>query len=365
MVAIAREQENTQSLINWYTTVNGVLTDMYEIGFQIYDATAGLPGTQIFPATPGDWEDVTNAPGRFSTGSYYAYDNGNAKGWTPSAGANLGTWKICWQWKRTASSPYQQGSEEFEMLSASAGSTTDTYCSVQDIRDHGITVAMASDEEIRTQLLLWQAVLDRACRQWFNPRALTIRVDGNDSYMMFFGIPIITMDYIRINNDENDLSTSYYQVYNSRTYPDDRRNPRVRLVQGWEYRDIFTHPDTVALKFRKGARNQLFSGTFGFVEEDGTTPLPIKRALCKLVIEKLGQPLVGDPSGSTPAIPPVLGPLLEEETDDHRMKWGAVGGGTAARKPGLSGITSDPEILDIIKLYKAPIGIATPASWSY
>ena len=365
MVAIAREQENTPSILNWYTTVNGILTDMHEMAFKILDITGGLPGTQIFPAVEGNYEDVTAAPGRFTTGSYYAYDNGNLQGWTPSAGANLGTWKICWRWKRTSSSPYQEDAEEFEMLSASAGSTVDTYCSLADIRSHGITVDMADDDTVRAYLQLWQAVLDRACRQWFTPQALTLRLDGNDSYTMHFGIPIIAIDYIKINNDTNELDANLYHVYNSRTYPDDRRNPRISLVQSWEYRDIYSHPDTATLKFRRGARNQEVKGTFGFTEADGTVPLPIKRALCKLVIEKLAAPLVVDPTATLPTIPPVLGPLIEEETDDHRMKWGAVGGGTVQRKPGLSGITRDPEILDIIKLYKAPLGVATPAAWSY
>ena len=136
-------------------------------------------------------------------------------------------------------------------------------------------------------------------------------------------------------------------------------------MQGSEYQSIYTAPSTVVLKFRKGAKNQAVKGTFGFTEEDGTVPKLIKRALCKLVVEKLGSPLVVDPTSPGPALPPILGTLLEEETDDHRVKYGAVGGGTSARKPGLSGITSDPEILDIIKLYRAPLGLATPANWSY
>jgi hypothetical protein len=365
MVAIAREQENTSSLINWYTTVNGVLTDMYEVGFKILDLTAGLPGTQIFPATEGNYEDATNAPGKFSTGSYYAYDNTAGAGWTPSAGANIGTWKICWRWKRTASSPYQEGGEEFEMLASSAGSSVDTYCSVADIRSHGVTVAMADDDTVLSYLKMTQALLERATRQWFTPRALTLLLNGNDSYTLFFGIPIITIDYVKLNNSTQELETNLYRVYNSRSYPDDRRNPRIRLIQPYEYRDIYSQPNVTQLRFLKGAKNQEVKGTFGYVEEDGTVPLPIKRAHCKLTVEKLGKPLVSDPTGLGPTLPSILGPLLEEETDDHRVKYGAVGGGTTARRPGLSGITQDPEILDIIKLYKAPLGLATPAHWGH
>ena len=43
MPALARGQENTPSIINWFITVNNVLTDAYEVGYQIWDITGGLP----------------------------------------------------------------------------------------------------------------------------------------------------------------------------------------------------------------------------------------------------------------------------------------------------------------------------------
>jgi len=35
------------------------------------------------------------------------------------------------------------------------------------------------------------------------------------------------------------------------------------------------------------------------------------------------------------------------------------------RKFGLSGITDDPEILDIVKLYRSPLALGSPSAWSY
>jgi hypothetical protein len=335
MPAISRGQENTADNINWFIRVNGVLTNAYEVGFRILDVTTGYPGTQIFPATPGDFEDVTNAPGNFNVGSYYAYDNGNAQGWTPELAANVGTHAIEWRWKISAAAPYQLGTEEFEVLVQSAGTTYDTYCTVQDIRDLGITAAMADDTKVLNNIRLAQSFIDRACRQWFVPKILTIKFDGTDI---------------------------------SRTYPDDRRNPRIKLVGPNEYRDIFVAPVTwgIRLIFRKGRQNQEVKGTFGFVEEDGSTPDLIKHATCKLAIEKLSKPLFVPPgtTNPVPAPPPVLGPLIEEVTDDHKRKYGQPGGPVGKQPAGLTGITDDQEILDIIKLYKAPIGIATPASWT-
>ncbi len=363
MPGIARGQENTESIINWFITVGGVLTDAWEVGYRIYDITGGLPGTQVFPTTPGDYETVTSAPGNFATGSYYAYDNANTRGWTPELTEAIGTHRIEWRWKISAGAPYQAGLEDFEVLVQSGGSSVDTYIAIQDVRDAGLLEADWDDATVLAAIEMWQAFLDRACRQWFVPKAMILQVDGTDSDALHFGVPIISIDYVKLNNDTAELNTDYYRVYTGRGYPDDRRNPRIKLVSGGDF-DIYTQPmSSGRMKFRKGRQNQEIKGVFGFTEEDGSVPKMIKRALLKLVVEKLTRPVYGDIVG-TPA-PPLVGAVIDEWTDGHKLKTQAAGGEIKPRAPGLIGITGDQEILDIIKLYKAPIGIATPANDSY
>jgi hypothetical protein len=365
MPALARGQENQPSIVNWFVTVNGILTDMYEVGFRIFDITAGLPGTQIFPTTPGDYEDVTNAPGKFGVGSYYAYDNTAGNGYTPGLAATVGTHRIEWRWKRSVASQYQAGFEDFEVLVESAGSSVDTYCSVQDIRDLGITVAMMSDEDVLAQIELWQMVLERVCRQWFNARSMVLSLDGTDSDTLFLGVPIISVEYLRMNGNDVDVDTDYFRVYNGRAgWPDHRRNPKISLVRS-EDGNLYTRPVIHGqMKFRRGYQNQEIKGIFGFTEADGSVPKPIKRALCKLVYEKITKPL--NPSlvpTLPPPPPPPTGPISEEETDDHRRKYAVASAKQAA--PGiLAGVTQDPEIQQILRLYRAPMGAATPAHWS-
>lgn len=370
MVAISRGQENTTDRLNFFVTVNGVLTDVFEMGYRILDITGGLPGTQVFPVTgsPPTFEDVTTGAGHFNVGSYYAFDNGAAVGWTPGLAEPLGTHRTEWRWKTFAASAFQLGCEDFEVLSESAGSSVDTYCSLQDIRDEGITAAMADDTKVLNTIAVCQEFIDRACRQFFIPKQLVLGLDGTDSDTMHFGIPIIQIDSIKLNNSTSALDPTLFRVYNQRVYPDDRRNPRIKLIRADEIRDIFTAPHVFdQLKFRKGRQNQEIIGSFGFVEPDLTTPKLIKRALCKLTILKLQNPLFTDPAVpvTVPPAPPIVGPLIEEETDDHRQKYAQAGGTLAPRRPGLTGITDDQEILDIIALYKAPIGLATPAHWSF
>jgi hypothetical protein len=366
MASLARGESNTTSVLNWFILVNGVKTDAYEVGYRIIDITGGLPGTQVFPTTEGEYEDVSSLPGHFAVGSYYAYDNTESKGWTPSIAEPIGTHRIEWRWKITAAAPYQSGQEDFEVLVQSAGSSVDTYISIQDIRDQGLLEADYDDETVLAAIEMWQAFIDRACRQWFNPRSLILSVDGTDSDTLHFGVPIISISYIKINDSTTELDTSLYKVYNRLNDFSDRWNPRIKLVNSLEYTDIFTAPITGrSLIFRKGRQNQVISGVFGYVEDDNSPPKLIQRALTKLVIEKLTTPLYSTSGFSTGTIPPILGNILEEWTDGHKIKYSAPGGTTKPIAQGLRGITNDPEILNILKLYKAPIGCATQANPSY
>lgn len=247
--------------------------------------------------------------------------------------------------------------------------TTPTlYVSVDDVRAEGLEDPPFSDAQIEAAIKTWQAFLERACRQWFYPIELELNVDGTDSDLMAFGVPIISIGEVRLNGDTKALDPFYYKVYNSLTYPADRQNPRIQLIDNrHQEMDIFTAPlRDGRLIFRKGRQNQYIRGTFGYVEADGSPPELIKRALLKLVIEKLTKPLYAAAGAITPAPPPVLtGVLLEEWTDAHKVRYGQSGGPLKARAPGLAGITDDQEILNIIKLYKAPIGVATVAGPSY
>jgi hypothetical protein len=245
----------------------------------------------------------------------------------------------------------------------------DTYVTVQDVRDAGLTDDVAyPDALVLSSIEMWQSILDRACRQWFIPKTLVLKLDGTDSDTIHFGVPVISIEYIKLNNDPNALDDRLYKVYNSMVaYPDDRRNPRVKLIRSNEYRDIYTAPVQAGdLCFRKGRQNHEIKGIFGYVEEDMSVPKPIQRALLKLVIEKLTKPVyVEDPGLSPTAPPPIIGTVMEEWTDGHRKKYAQSGAPISKRSPFMTGITNDQEIIEIIKMFRAPIGLATPAHWSY
>lgn len=365
MPAFEREQVLTSADLNWYIEVAGTLTDQYEVSYQIWDIIDDpTGGTQIFPTTPDDWEEVTTS-GKFATGSYYPYDNAEARGWKVPADARIGSHRIKWRWKAAETSPLRYGQEDFSIVLEAGGVAT--YIDIVDVRNAGITEDIATDSEVLASILLWQAILDRACRQWFLPRELTILFDGTDRDFIHLGVPVISVEYLKINGTDDALDESLYKVYSSRTYPDDRRNPRIKLVHSQYLSDIYTHASSYGeMRFRRGYQNQELKGIFGFTEPDGTTPDPIKRALLLLVVEKLTHPAYTDPS--TPAPDPsgttIAGVVVSEKTDGHEIKYGS-GSFKDRRTGGLSGITQNTEVLTIVKLYRAALGVATPANWSY
>lgn len=357
MPAFEREQILTSADLNWYLTVGGTLADQHEVGFQIWDIIDDpTGGTQVFPAVADTWEEVAST-GKFSTGSYYTYDNAEARGWQVPADARIGSHRVKWRWKSTETSPYRYGQEDFSIVLDSGGVAT--YIEVSDVRAAGITNPPHSDEEVLAAIVLWQEFLDRACRQWFLPRQMTIEFDGDGSSTAHFGIPIISVESLYLNGSTTALDADLYEVYN------ERKNPKLALIHTAQITDIHVAPFSLGeLRFYKGYKNQIITGTFGCVDANGQPPKLIQRALLLLVLEKLTHPPL-DPDGeiTEPSGQTFAGVVIEEKTDGHSIKYGT--GKYAERRIGLSGITQNPEVLDIIRLYKAPIGIAMPSHWSY
>lgn len=348
-----------------FTKVSGVPANVSSLSFQILEkvTTPGSP-IQTFPVVAGDKSSVdvsTLCPsgGKIATGHYHAT-------YTVPLSEAIGLHEIRWFFKLTPADIEQTISEEFSVLASAKASPGIDIISVSDVRAAGVNVDPPSDADIQLAICLWQAFIERATRQWFTPIELELTVDGTDSDALHFGVPIISIEELRINNEETALATDKYKVYNATRYPKDKQNPRIKLVDRFQdRRDIYTAPIRHgSTLFRKGRQNQFIKGVFGCVEADGSPPLLIQRALLKLVIEKLTIPII---PGTGPAVPPPIltGVILEEKVDVHSIKYAQKGSTLNPRAPGLAGITEDQEILGIIRLYKAPIGLASPANPSY
>lgn len=338
----------------------GARVNVAELSFQIFEkvSTPGTPN-QVYPVSGRQTVDLNPYPtgDRIDTGHYVA-------DFTVPENALIGTWEIRWFTRYLPSNPEQYFAEEFEVLSSAAVSAADMYISVGDVRAAGVNVNPPDDATIFASILLWQQVIERVTRQWFRPIATAFRLDGTDSDTLHFPVPIVSVAELRLNNDDTALDENRYKVYSGALMPDDRKNPRIKLVDTFGYeRDIYTASDrTRRSRFHKGRQNQYIRGVFGYVEADGTTPALIKRAVLKLVIRDLSRPLVSD-GGFGLLPPPIMSGVVQEEvTDGHSIKYQLSGGDIKPRAVGLSGLIDDPEVQMIVKLYKAPIGMAAPAN---
>lgn len=212
------------------------------------------------------------------------------------------------------------------------------YVTKCEIRDEGITEDIATDLKIDMLIISWCNFIDRYCEQWFESRSLDIKCDGNDSKYLHLNIPIINLTSLYINDSTSPAPTTDYIVYNNRSqFRDDRNNPKIVYNKGF---------------FKAGNQNQRLIGTFGYVEEDGTTPKLIRYAAKKLVIEKIMNPIILTPDfeANNITLNSQLGSVTEEVTDEHSVKYSNLR--IEPRKQGLSGITRDFEILDILNTYK-------------
>lgn len=241
------------------------------------------------------------------------------------------------------------------------------YIDVAAVRACGLGNPPYTDAAITAAIQLAQRYVERATRQWFWSKPCAFSLDGVDADTIHFPIAIISIDTVMINDMTVALDPSYYRVYNSSDGPqDDRLNPRISLIDVRSSdTDIFTAPMVDGkLFFWKGRQNQYIAGNFGYVEPDGSVPPEIQRAVLLLAIQFLTSPPYIDPSNPPgPPPPPALGPIVEEGTDGHYIKYAQAGGATRAKAVSAwAGITSNPEVLTILKMFRAPIFISAPAT---
>lgn len=173
------------------------------------------------------------------------------------------------------------------------------YCTLQEIRDEGITTQEAGDTRVTSLISTSSRLIEKWTGRWFESRTLTIDRDGKNSSMLYLDIPIISITAISLLNPDATVSqvldSSVYKVYNRHVSsnlldPDDRDNPRIEIVSSLYF------PAMRLMRFPRGSQNVRLEGKFGYTDYDGTAtgtiPPLIKQACKLLVIREL--PKMGD-----------------------------------------------------------------------
>lgn len=303
MASIARGDSSncTTPILDVYFSVNGVLTDVSELSFQVFDVSTPLKQVtplQIYPTTVGQRAVVdvavtcpTVGAGKLSAGRYVGT-------WTVPANEPLGTHMVKWFFKLTPSSVEQSFQEEFEVLIATAASADDVYALVQDLRDEGVTTTIADDVLLSKRIQLASRFIEKATGQWFSPRTLSLTLDGRGGPMLLLNIPIIAVSAVEFDSSpwspaSLPVDLTMLRIYNRHltqrlTAPDDRENPKLEIFHPQSFNRNDSPYNLSSLVFPRGQQNVLVDGVFGYTEWDqnlstGVTPELI-RHVCKLIV---------------------------------------------------------------------------------
>lgn len=157
---------------------------------------------------------------------------------------------------------------------------------IAEVRQAGLTAAMASDDDVQRAITLASVYVERVCGQPFRPVTYPavlggrpLVVDGTGRRELWLDMPIVSVSAcgtIDSAGQRTAFDTSTWRAY-SRTM--DRGNPklvRTGTIQTWPEGDL----------------NVYVSGVFGCVESDPTSgvlraPLDIRRAVILLVVNDL------------------------------------------------------------------------------
>lgn len=242
------------------------------------------------------------------------------------------------------------GDVESDLSSAKQGSDPGLYVTLQDIRDEGYDDDDISDDRALVLSYGWQNWIEHMTGQWFSPKELTFDIDGNGSRVLWLNVPIISLTSLYINDDfTNELDSSYYTVYNRIRPEDDRKNPRIKLKR--QSSSIFSSGSNRV--FQTGDLNQRLIGTFGYVEEDGSTPFIVKRAILTLIA------LTMDLKSDSEIDELSSGRRIEEVTDRHRVRFANLYNEIQAWKP--TGLT---DVDNVLQSMRKPAFVGSPRSFN-
>jgi len=208
------------------------------------------------------------------------------------------------------------------------------YATVDDLRAEGVTAAQATDERLTALIEEAGSTIDRITGWFFEPRSLTLRLDGRGTASIEPPVHPIALDRLAIDTTELSLDPTDLVVVGAPVAPGFAA-PRISLTRG--------------RTFPKGTANVTAEGLWGFTEPDGTpegrTPLAIRRACMLLVLRSL--PLLADDDSSGEARSRWR--IIEERTRDQSYRLDP--------DSRTASFTGDPEVDSILARYRRPCGL--------
>ena len=220
------------------------------------------------------------------------------------------------------------------------------YASVADMRDEGVTPAVASDERLAALLAEACAFIDRVTGWFFEPRTMAVRMDGRGTPSIEPPYPPIRIDSLTISGTPASLQPDDLLIVGAPVAVGFDA-PRFTMVQKWAFPE-----NGCAIPFRrtfpKGEGNVVATGLWGYTEPDGSPtgmiPSAIRRAAMLIALRNIALLGTGDTAAKS------QWRVLEERTRDQSYRLGAL--------PTIGVVfTGDPEIDLILARYRRPPGL--------
>lgn len=239
------------------------------------------------------------------------------------------------------------------------------YLTVSDVRLEGYTATMVTDDQVARGIARASNLIDRVTRQWFEPRARTFRLDGNDGEHLFLEVPVIKIDSIThwdttIGLDEIWVPNRH--LTQGLLAPDDRANPMITFRDEVLSESLHRDP-TFPARWTKGHGNVVLTGVFGYTDLEamdvptetapgsqipvtyGTTPEQIKRACLLLTVRYMYPHASGAGEDAR-----MRARIIGESTRDQSYTLGSAGVGDNSY-----GLTGDIEVDNILMGFMAPV----------
>lgn len=330
MAAIGRRQRSdcAHPALDLYTSVDGRLTDVGVLAFQVFDISTAALRAAPRPASPRVELDATAAcpaGARLGRGHYVAP-------WTVPDDEPLGTHEIRWWFRVASDAPEHTFVEELEVVPFAPELPGRGYCSVADLRAEGVTESQASDVRLASLIEEASALIDRLTGWWFEPRWRSFRLEGRGTRSIEPPVPPIRLERIAFYGN-----------------PVDFRSPEEPWsIVGAPVGPGFVAPGIARTRgvFPSTPGSVELEGIWGYTEHDGTplgrTPLAIRRACMLLVMRLL--PRLGD----------------VDALDDARNRWRILSERTRSQSYTLAPLkregelTGDPQIDDMLMRYRRP-----------
>jgi len=227
------------------------------------------------------------------------------------------------------------------------------YASVAELREEGVTAAMASDARLARLLEEATATIDRVTGWFFEPRPASYRLDGRGAPTLELPVPPIVLTRIDSAFEDGSFGQRTLTPLVPWGVPRLPIDERAMIVRGSPVAAGFDGPRITlrfGFAFPRGRGNVLVEGLWGYTEPDGTphgrTPLAVRRAAMLLVLRNVA-PLGNDDAVEARS----RWRIVEERTRDQSYRLDPL----RVRAPVLTG---DPDVDVLLAPYvrPAPLG---------